>query len=226
MNILVVGDVHGCYNTFSQLVEHHWDPDREYLIQVGDFISKGPHSAKTYEYIRKLKKEYPYQCYFIKGNHEHRFVQNHAFPGKDNTVDKTKRDFIKREINVKKAADWMRNRPLKWENPYILITHAGVSKAVRNPYVENNLRGVLHNRSEIRNVGKIQIFGHNVQDDGQPIFSPEAKAWCIDTAAWLGKNLTAVRFSYRGEHIETIQLPTHRSDLKKKTSLRIRLGGL
>jgi serine/threonine protein phosphatase 1 len=40
MNLLVIGDIHGCYYTFQMLLDKFWDSEKELLIQVGDIIDK------------------------------------------------------------------------------------------------------------------------------------------------------------------------------------------
>ena len=56
MNLLVVGDVHGCVHTLKAFVKRHWNAQDEFLILVGDVINKGRHSGKTVKYLRKLQK--------------------------------------------------------------------------------------------------------------------------------------------------------------------------
>jgi hypothetical protein len=34
MNYLVIGDVHGCYYTFNNLITKHWNKENEVLIQL------------------------------------------------------------------------------------------------------------------------------------------------------------------------------------------------
>ena len=74
MKVFIVGDVHGCYHTFKQLIEDHWNKKDEYLVLVGDLINKGPHSFEAFSYFLTLKEEYPYQVFLIRGNHEQHFL--------------------------------------------------------------------------------------------------------------------------------------------------------
>jgi len=213
MNILVVGDVHGCYFTLKHLVKTYWQPEFEFLVQVGDLINKGPHSGQCVKFMRKLKKQYPYRVFVLKGNHEDRYLKYHDQPGYSKSIDLTQADFIRNEMNLKKLNTWLKELPYLWENPYMLITHAGISKSVRNPYNYTNPRGVLHNRSELRNVGKLQVYGHMIQADGKMLFSASANAWCIDTGAWIGQKLSALRISEKGEMLEKIQVQTMPEDM-------------
>ena len=213
MNVLVVADVHGCYRTLKRLVELHWAPGAEFLIFAGDLVNKGRRSAKVVEYVRTLQHDYPYHVFVVKGNHELLFEEA-ILTGKDvPVVEKTKRDFIKREINLRKTAEWMRGLPLKWETPHLLVTHAGIAATARAPYNAYSSRGVLHNRSPLRSVGKLQIFGHVVQPTGKPTFFAAPRAWGIDTGCWRGGGLSALRIAYEGSVMQVIQEPTDPTDL-------------
>jgi serine/threonine protein phosphatase 1 len=216
MNILVVGDVHSCYYTFKALVKKAWNPDCEFLIQVGDLINKGPHAARTVSYVRKLQMKYPYQVFILKGNHEDRYLMYHDKPGMSKSIAQTRADFVKNEINLKAVNKWLKSLPYKWENPNLLITHAGISKSVKNPYRSSNPRGVLHNRSALRNVGKLQVYGHMIQLNGQIKYDPGAHAWCIDSGCWLGNGLSALRIRDTGEVLEKIKQKTKAKDLVQR----------
>ncbi|QNP51115.1 metallophosphoesterase [Hymenobacter qilianensis] len=69
MNLFIVGDVHGCYFTFLELLQH-WNPAREMLIQVGDLVDRGNFSPETVAAAISLNLKHPKQTVFLKGNHE------------------------------------------------------------------------------------------------------------------------------------------------------------
>ncbi len=213
MNVFAIGDVHGCYHTLIDLVENHWNPKKEFLVQVGDLINKGPHSAQCVIYMRQLQKKYPYQVFVLRGNHEYRYIKLHDKPGRAGSIQKVKNNFLKHDLNLKKVHNWLRNLPFKWETPHILITHAGISKNVKNPYTNTNPLGVLHNRSEVRNMGKVQVYGHIIKEKGKVDYNADANSWCIDSGAWAGKYLSALRLSYTGDLKEIIQVQTWPEDL-------------
>lgn len=216
MNVLVVGDVHGCYYTFKALVKKHWNPENEFLIQVGDLFNKGPHAAQTVKFVRKLQKKYPYQVFILKGNHEDRYLKYHDKPGRSKSIDRTKADFERNEVSLKALNRWLKDLPYKWENPDILVTHAGISKTVKNPYKYTNPRGVIHNRSPLKNIGKLQVYGHIIQTDGEMKYDKEANAWCIDSGCWIGNSLSALRITYEGELLDKIQIKTKPEDRVKQ----------
>lgn len=207
-NLFIVGDVHGCYYTFKKLVKKHWDKDNEILVQVGDLINKGPYSAKALLYARKLNKKHSKKCYFIKGNHEHYLLTDHdKYP-----ANKLYKELKKENFTFKKALKWVSKMPLSWQNDDILITHAGVAANTNTPYQESNIRGVLFNRSPLKNLGKVQVIGHSVVKDGKPIYYPKSNSWNIDTGAYMGICLTGIKLSYTGELLEIITQKTSKKD--------------
>ncbi|TYB33484.1 MAG: serine/threonine protein phosphatase [Flexistipes sinusarabici] len=67
--IAVIGDVHGCIKTLSELVERLLRKyDIEKFIFIGDLIDRGPASSEVMEYVQDLKREYPVEL--LRGNHE------------------------------------------------------------------------------------------------------------------------------------------------------------
>jgi len=67
--IAVIGDVHGCINALSELVERLLKKyDIEKFIFIGDLIDRGPASAEVMQYVQDLKKTYPLEL--LRGNHE------------------------------------------------------------------------------------------------------------------------------------------------------------
>jgi len=67
--IAVIGDVHGCINTLSELVERLLKKyDIEKFIFIGDLIDRGPASSEVMEFVQDLKRAYPLEL--LRGNHE------------------------------------------------------------------------------------------------------------------------------------------------------------
>jgi serine/threonine protein phosphatase 1 len=208
MDILVVGDVHGCFHTFKKLLDAHWNPHRAFLVQVGDLIHKGPHSVKTFLLAKKIKKQYPYSSFFLKGNHEYLFQNYSQAEKKYPIVQRTLEELKAADIPSEKLMKWIQQLPLKWETPHMLITHAGVSKFADQPFKENHPHGVLFNRDPIKRLEKVQVYGHRYLDSGKPMLNIKTNSWNVDTAAWLGKGLTGVLFDYEGRKKAVYTVPT------------------
>ena len=53
--ILIIGDVHGCYDELCDLLEKaKFERGRETLILAGDFVNKGPRSADVVKFAREV----------------------------------------------------------------------------------------------------------------------------------------------------------------------------
>jgi diadenosine tetraphosphatase ApaH/serine/threonine PP2A family protein phosphatase len=66
MRIIVVGDVHGCFEELKDiLVKCKYNPSEDKVVLVGDLVNKGPYSAEVVQYARKEG------FYCIRGNHDH-----------------------------------------------------------------------------------------------------------------------------------------------------------
>ncbi|MCP3775258.1 metallophosphoesterase [Paenibacillus sp. MZ04-78.2] len=51
MGLLVVGDVHGCFHTFTTLINEHWDSGKQILVQLGDLLDRGKFSKDIVRFI-------------------------------------------------------------------------------------------------------------------------------------------------------------------------------
>lgn len=78
--LYAIGDLHGHYDAYKMLyalieIEASKRTDLQHIvIFLGDYIDRGPDSNKIIESLRNLKSEYV-QNVFLKGNHEHGFLQ-------------------------------------------------------------------------------------------------------------------------------------------------------
>ena len=63
--VFVVGDIHGCYDEFCELVNRATDIEPNVtVICVGDLVNNGPHSVKVVKHVQALG------CHVVCGNHE------------------------------------------------------------------------------------------------------------------------------------------------------------
>lgn len=214
MNLLVIGDVHGAYYTLQELLEEYWDKETEQIVQVGDLIDRGNYSAKVVKLCRQLEKE---GAVFLKGNHEYEMVQHILKKPDENWLKqhgkKTLRQYKSKETL---AADvwWMKQRPLYWENDFIFISHGGIAEEAKNPFRESSQKSVLWNRGKIKNIGKLQIYGHAALGSGKPKYNVKSNAWNVDTAASYGAYLSALRLSPEGEVLEQVRVKADKKDWK------------
>ncbi|MUT68431.1 metallophosphoesterase family protein [Paenibacillus sp. NEAU-GSW1] len=70
---LVISDIHGCYDAFNQLLElTAYDPAKDKLLLLGDFVDKGPDSRQVVEQTMSLVRNDG--AIAIQGNHDERLV--------------------------------------------------------------------------------------------------------------------------------------------------------
>jgi hypothetical protein len=79
--IVAVGDVHGAYDRFVEILQTagvidarlRWSGGRTHLIQVGDVVDRGPDSRKTLDFLERLQDEAQRSggaVHALLGNHE------------------------------------------------------------------------------------------------------------------------------------------------------------
>ena len=217
MNALVVGDVHGCLYTFQLLLGKHWQ-DNDLLIQLGDLIDRGNFSAETVQYVQALQAQNLNQVIILRGNHEQEFIEYVEEGSNPNWLRQrghhTLESFLRSGLSLDDAAAWMKSLPLYWENEHIFVSHAGISNSVEDHFDMNNQNGVLWNRQSLKNIGKIQIFGHTPTRNNQPLQDIRSNSWNIDTGACFGGNLSAIKLSLQGNVLDIYSVKTSVKDLK------------
>ncbi|UYZ63575.1 metallophosphoesterase [Hymenobacter weizhouensis] len=216
MTVFAIGDVHGCYHTLRELVQH-WHPADELLVQTGDLVDRGRYAPECVELARNLEARHPGRTVFLLGNHEHEMLQ-HLGPQGPNPDwlrwggRATLRQYQGRPELLEQHLAWLKQRPLFWQNNHLLLSHAGFANTL-DPLDPDNPDGVLWRRGPLLNVGKRQVIGHT-PTDGQPTLDPIANVVCIDTGAYLGQALTGIRFSLTGDVLAEFIVPTHRADIE------------
>lgn len=118
-----IGDIHGCFDELQALVERiGFDPARDRLWFVGDFVNRGPRSADTVRWVRDLGDHA--RC--VLGNHDLHLLATAAGirckPGKDRFDD------ILGAPDRDELLDWLRTRPLLHHDADLGFTlvHAGL----------------------------------------------------------------------------------------------------
>ncbi|APY09545.1 serine/threonine protein phosphatase [Winogradskyella sp. J14-2] len=214
MDYFIIGDVHGCYYTLVEILKK-WNSEKEYLIFVGDLIDRGNFSTLVVKKCREIEQNYN-NCIIIKGNHELEFVEYVINGENKNWIEqcgqKTINEFKKQKIDIEETSSWFMNLPLKFETNNILVTHAGISES-NNPYNENNMHGVLWNRKELKNIGKLQIHGHTPLMKNEPKFNESSNSWNIDTGSCYGYGITGIKISKSGKLKSTIIINTNEKDI-------------
>lgn len=214
-NLYIIGDVHGCYNTFRAIVEF-WEPDKEILIQLGDLIDRGNFNPELIKYCRNLEQKYPGKTVFLKGNHEWLALQYLNKNKEENWYDKYGKkvlwQYVIAERDFEEDAKWMGQLKNHWQNDSVLVSHAGISES---PFAfhEDHYSGLLWQRLGIKNIGKVQVYGHTPVKGKKLYYEETSNSYNIDTGAYLGKALTGIKLDERGELIDTFTIPTIEKDI-------------
>jgi len=81
--IVAIGDIHGEVHKLEGLlpqVTPFLENPKCHMVFCGDYFNRGINTPRTFEVLAELKKKYPDQVFFIRGNHEDMF--NSVFEGK------------------------------------------------------------------------------------------------------------------------------------------------
>jgi len=191
MAIYAIGDVQGCYDELSHLIDKlKFDPSSDELWFVGDLVNRGPRSLDVLRLIASLKKS----ATVTLGNHDLHLLAVAEMPEMADTE-------LRQVIAASDAAEllnWLSNQPLAVYRPELntLMIHAGVErswdplqtvKLARE--VENTLRGDQR-RDFLRH-----MYGR--QPD---CWSNDLKG--MDRLRFITNCLTRIRFCYANGRLE------------------------
>lgn len=216
MNLFFIGDVHGCFHTFGELLKR-WQPATDHLIQVGDLVDRGAGIPETVELARELNGKHPDTTTFLMGNHEagmlHHFGPEGPYPswlkwGGRSTAEQYKH----KPRLLARHLPWLQQRPLLWQNDHVLASHAGIS-ASPDALDPTSPDGLLWVRGPLQQLDKLQVVGHTPMDGGEPVHDPDSHTMYIDTGAVFGGNLTGLRLSPTGAVLDIILIPVDPRDL-------------
>ena len=220
MNLFIIGDVHGCFRTFQELLTH-WDPATEHLIQVGDLVDRGAHIPATVELALTLNAQHPNSTTFLMGNHEGAFLRHYGpagpYPGWLQWGGRsTTAQYAAQPALLACHLPWLQQRPLHWQNEHVFVSHAGIS-ASPHAFDPESPAGLLWARGPLQRLaGQLQVVGHTPMEDGEPRHDPDSNTMYLDTGAVYGGNLTGLRLSPTAEVLDIIVIPVHPEDLLGK----------
>ena len=80
--VYAIGDIHGCYDLLKELLAQvvadcqAWALGRRpVLVFLGDYVDRGPDSAKVLEALVWLRRRSEFEVHLLKGNHEQALLQ-------------------------------------------------------------------------------------------------------------------------------------------------------
>lgn len=123
MAYYAVGDIQGCYDPLSRLLDKvNFDQSKDKLLCVGDLVNRGPKSLKVLRLLKSLNT----QCLSVLGNHDiHLLSMFYGIrePRHLDTLDK-----ILNAHDAPELIHWLRNNPLLVvdHDRKFLMAHAGI----------------------------------------------------------------------------------------------------
>lgn len=230
--IAVIGDVHGCFYTLKSLVERiKQDYPGIPIYCVGDLVDRGNHSYEVLEYVKSEK------IIFTLGNHDYMFYASMREPstlmakswkynGAETTLSSYSGDRFEK---LDEHLDLIISAPLFFNLDDCFISHAGISIHLKDKLPESFLNhplelekilreelfeqdSIIWTRSELLNIGKLQVVGHTHRKTVN--YDKSSNALYIDTTAFGNNNLTAVIID-QNKHLNTIYEKTFPDDVNK-----------
>ena len=189
---LVISDIHGMYREMVSLFSSvGFDPAKDTLTVLGDYIDRGDRSREVVEYFMDLKSRYGSSITLLLGNHEDLCLKAHrdewGLGSRAGTIWLSNGGFetLKSyEGTIPPAAlAFMESLLLFTETDKYIFVHAGVHPDL--PPGECNPQDMLWSRSPKPHYsGKMIVSGHSVCDT--VTYNGQANTLCIDTGACKG----------------------------------------
>ena len=227
--IAIIGDIHGCFYTLENLVKKIREKYPSIQIySVGDLVDRGKYSCEVIEFIKSEK------IIFTPGNHDYMFYYfvNHPlsqmgsswlYNGYENTIASYENRFEK----IAEHLELIINAPLFLNLKDCFISHAGISKYYSSKFPKNfkenlesingivrndleNPEGILWTRSELLDLGKLQVVGHTRKDEIK--YQKSNNVVYIDTSIYAGNKLSAVIID-QNKIVDTLSTPAVKKDL-------------
>ena len=121
MATLAIGDVQGCYDQLMRLLEQaNYDEHRDVLWFVGDLVNRGPQSAQTVRFVRKLGA----RQVTVLGNHDLALLVIAAGVKKPHRGDTY--DELLAAPDRDELIDWLRRQKLMHAGDGYAMVHAGL----------------------------------------------------------------------------------------------------
>lgn len=198
--IFVVGDVHGCLGMLKNLIDKiKWDPSKDRLIFIGDYIDRGEDPRGVIDFVLKLKEDSALvQC--LIGNHEQMLLdylsgndpETYILNGGGTTLmsyDRVRRS-EEEPLIPSSHLDFISSLMPMIELDHYYIVHAGFRPNVN--IEDQDLFDMIWIRDEFLSsdydFGKVVIFGHTPFHN--PIIMKNKMG--IDTGAVFGNRLTCL----------------------------------
>jgi len=121
MAIYAIGDVQGCYDNLTRLLDAiSFNEHSDQLWFVGDLVNRGPTSLETLRFIKSLGTS----AITVLGNHDLHLLAASCLPASSNT--KSALNQVLTAPDRDELIDWLRHRPLFHHDENFCMLHAGI----------------------------------------------------------------------------------------------------
>lgn len=219
-NIVIFGDLHGCYEPLKQWFDKHPVNDKTKYIFCGDYEDRGIQHKELFGFLLQHRKDFNFK--FLKGNHSRRLLQiaerdkdSIRYPEYYNTLEQLK-DFDPIELKkfVRDQDDMIY---FTFRNKVFCVSHGGISclpslKLNSDEYVKGHGTYQMAHQVDdeflfnvsIENDNIYQVHGHrNVNNE--PVQVNE-HCFNLEGGIEFGGELRILQINNKGEcHIHTIK---------------------
>ncbi|CAO4166702.1 metallophosphoesterase family protein [Methylorubrum populi] len=213
-----IGDIHGCADLLDRLLERidsHAAGRAKKLVFLGDYIDRGPDSAKVIETLRRLQWRAPDDVVCLMGNHEDMLLKSLREPGalehwvcNGGVATLASFDVSGPEELPGEMLDWIEALPTLHGDAQHWYVHAGFKPETAAPDSDTQTRLWIREPflSDDHDFGRHVVHGHTPRMRG----GPDCRRFRtnLDTGAVYGNALTAGVFSdAQGPALEFLQVP-------------------
>lgn len=188
---IIIGDIHGCYDEFLELLKKIQPQEEDQIIALGDIVDRGPKSVELYQYFKNTPN-----ARIIMGNHERKHLRG---------ILSYSQEIVKLQFGAlyPEFREWLADKEYYYESEHAIIVHASLVDGIPlEEQRENVLSGTMSGGkylqrlygeqywSEVYSGEKPIIYGHHVVGERPEVIND--KVYGIDTGACHGGRLTAI----------------------------------
>lgn len=163
-NDWVIPDIHGCIQSFEKLVARLNLSQHDRLFLLGDYVNKGPNSARVIDLILELKQKF--KVWTLRGNHEQMildFAGMSKYEFEYHLLGLNSTELATNEMTLKtEYRKFFQTLPYFIELPAFYLVHGGFDFQIENTFSEYErmiwLRNMVPDLEKLQ--GKQVVHGH------------------------------------------------------------------
>lgn len=166
MRQIIIGDIHGCFYSFMDLLDKiKYDGSDDQLILLGDYIDRGPYSCQVVEALIQMQRKHGKEnCICIRGNHEQFMLDSNGcldYVWACNGGQQTISSYEENNFLIQDHMWWYMSLPIYYQTDRFIFCHAGLTYP---DLLSNTQKDMLWNRTwleiDSRPREKTVVFGH------------------------------------------------------------------